>query len=143
MRVNIYYLVVGTLSLLFCVTHALNGHTNVLPLIAAANLELSTKTSVLYIWHIISVENLVFGVAFLIMAFIKDAAKVTFAAFMIAAIIAARWLVIFASTLLMDMQGISSTLIDSVAIVIYIALIVLGALQKDNKDRQNKLHAGN
>lgn len=126
MKINIYYLVVGLLSILFCFTHALNGHSNVLPLIDATNLELTIKVTALYVWHVISIENLIFGVAFLIMAFYKDSKQVKFAAWMIAAIIVARWLVILGSTIIKDIGGVKNTLIDSVAIIIYVGLIILG-----------------
>ncbi|MBC7948835.1 MAG: hypothetical protein H7Y42_13180 [Chitinophagaceae bacterium] len=131
MKVNMYYLIVGVLSILFCFTHAWNGHTTVLPLVDAANLGLITKTTIFYIWHIISVENLIFGIAFFIMAFYKDSTKVKFAAWMITVIILARWLIIFSSTLLKDINGIKNTLIDSVAIIIFVGLIILGIRKKD------------
>jgi len=76
MKVNIYFLIVGILSILFSVTHALNGHATVLSLIDASNFETNIKTIIFYVWHIITVENLIFGIAFLIIAFYKDSSKV-------------------------------------------------------------------
>lgn len=131
MRVNIYYLVVGILSILFSFTHAWNGQTTVLPVIDVANFDMITKTTIFYIWHIITAENLIFGVAFLVMAFYKDLSKVKFAAWMIAIIIIVRWGVIFGSTLLKNINGITNTLIDSVAIIIFVGLIILGTRKID------------
>lgn len=131
MKVNIYYLIVGILSILFCFTHAWNGHTGILPLIDAANFEITTKTTIFYVWHIISIENLIFGITFLIMAFYKDPTKVKFAAWMIAIIIIARWLIILGSVLLKDINDLPNTLIDSIAIIIFVSLIILGTRKKD------------
>lgn len=131
MKVNIYFLIVGILSILFSFTHALNGHTTVLSLIGPANFEINTKTTIFYVWHIITIENLIFGIAFLIMAFYKEPMKVKFTAWMIAIIIFARWGIILGSTLLKDINGVKNILIDSVAIIIFVGLIILGILKKD------------
>ncbi|MDP4176179.1 MAG: hypothetical protein Q8933_19520 [Bacteroidota bacterium] len=131
MKFNVYFLIVGILSIFFSITHALNGHATVLPLIDAANFEIATKTTIFYVWHVITIENLIFGIAFLIMAFYKDSAKVKFAAWTIAIIILARWVIIFSSTLLKDINGISNVLVDSAAIVIFVGLIVLGIRRND------------
>ncbi|MFX4263638.1 hypothetical protein ACOBQJ_15740 [Pelotomaculum propionicicum] len=131
MKVNIYFLIVGILSILFSFTHALNGHTTVLSLIDATNFEITMKTTIFYVWHIITVENLIFGIAFLVMAFYKDSANVKFTAWMVAIIILARWGIIFGSTLLKDFGGIKNTLIDSAAIIIFVGLIILGIRKKD------------
>lgn len=131
MKVNIYFLIVGILSILFSITHALNGHATVLPLIDAANFEITTKTTIFYVWHIITIENLIFGIIFLIMTFYKDSTKVKFVAWIIAIIIFARWVIIFGSTLLKDINGISNILIDSIAIIIFVGLIILGITKND------------
>jgi hypothetical protein len=131
MKVNVYFLIVGILSILFCFTHAWNGYASVLPLTDAVNFTAATKTTIFYVWHIISVENLIFGIAFLLMAFYKDSTKVKLAAWIIAIIILARWGIIFGSTLLKDISNIKNTLIDSIAIVIYLSLIILGLRKKD------------
>lgn len=137
MKANIYFLIVGILSVLFCFTHAWNGAATVLPLIDAANFETTTKTTFFYVWHIISIENLVFGIAFIVMAYYKDAAKLKFTAWLIAVIIIARWLVIFGSTLLKDINDIMNTLTDSAAIIIFVGLILLG-IRKLNKTAVNQ-----
>lgn len=131
MRVNIYFLIVGILSILFSITHAWNGQSAILPLIEATGIESTIKTTIFYVWHIISVENLVFGIAFLGMAFHKDQSRVKFAAWTIMSLIAARWLVLFISTFLRDISGIGNVLVDSIAIIIYIGLIILG-IRKEN-----------
>lgn len=126
MKFNIYFLIVGILSILFSITHALNGHTVVLSFINAANFEITLKTTIFYVWHIITIENFIFGITFLIMAFYKDPTKIRFTAWIIAIIILARWIIIFGSTLLKDAGGVKNTLIDSIAIIIFVGLIILG-----------------
>lgn len=126
MKINVYYFIVGLLSLLFGVTHALNGINNYLPVINATNIDLAIKITSLYVWHIISIENIIFGVAFLFMAFRKDPRKTMPIAWIIAIIIIARWLVISVSTALIDLGSVGNMLIDSIAIIIYVGLIILG-----------------
>jgi hypothetical protein len=128
---NYSYLVVGLLSILFSFTHAWNGQTAVLPIVDASNIDLSTKTTVFYIWHIISVENFTFGISFLLMAFYKDSSKVKFVAWLIAGIMVARLGVILGSTLFKNPNDLASTLIDLIAIIIFVGLILLGARKED------------
>ncbi len=128
---NYYYLIAGILSILFSFTHAWNGQTTVLPIIDASNIDLATKTTLFYVWHIITAENFGFGVSFLIMAFYKDLSKVKFTAWSIAVMIIARWGVVFGSTLFKNINGLADTLSDLIAIIIYVGLIILGTRVKD------------
>lgn len=128
---NYYYLIVGILSVLFSFTHAWNGQTTVLPIVNLGNIDLATKTTIFYIWHILTAENFIFGATFLVMAFYRDLSKVKFTAWFIAVIIIARWGVIFASTLSKNINGLTDTLPDLIAIIIYVGLIILGTRTKD------------
>lgn len=127
---NYYYLIVGIFSILFSFTHAWNGQTTVLPVVNVSNLDLATKTTIFYIWHILTAENFIFGVSFLVMAFYKDLSKVKFTAWFIAAIMIARWGVIFGSTF-NNKNGLTDTLSDLIVIIIYVGLIILGTRIKD------------
>jgi len=128
---NYFYLIVGILSILFSFTHALNGQTTVLPIIDVSHINLTTKTTIFYVWHVLTVENLVFGVAFLVMAFYKDLSKVKFTAWIIAFIMIARWGVIFGATLFKNINGFRDTLTDLIVIIIFVGLIILGTRKKD------------
>ena len=128
---NYYYLALGILSIILSFSHAWNGQTITLPLIEASSIDLITKTTFFYVWHIITAENLVFSGVFLVMAFYKDLSKVRFAAWLIAIILIARWFVIFGSTLFKNTNGLIDLLTDTIAIIIYIGLIILGARVKD------------
>jgi hypothetical protein len=128
---NYYYLIAEILSILFSFTHAWNGQTTVLPIIDASNIDLATKTTLFYVWHIITAENFGFGVSFLIMAFYNDLSKVKFTAWSIAVMIIARWGVVFGSTLFKNINGLADTLSDLIAIIIYVGLIILVTRVKD------------
>ncbi len=128
---NYYYFVVGLLSILFAITHALNGQAVILPSLEIELISIEIKTIFFYVWHIISAENMVFGISFLIMAFYKKLEKVRFTAFIIAGLMVIRWIVIFYGTFLYNRQGLGSITIDTVAIIIFTALIILGTRVKD------------
>jgi len=76
------------------------------------------------------VENLVFGIAFIFMSFQTDQSKIRFSAWLIVAILIVRLMVILGVTAIFDVSGLKDTLIDSIAIVIYVALIILGTRMK-------------
>ncbi|MCX6154515.1 MAG: hypothetical protein NT007_10175 [Candidatus Kapabacteria bacterium] len=129
---NYFYLIVGILSILFSFTHAMNGQITVLSLINLSKLDIETQTTIFYIWHILSAENFIFGVAFIIMGFHKDLSRVKFAALMIAFIMISRLLVIFGSILLKNMNNLTNSLTDFVAIIIFVGLIILGTRKKSS-----------
>jgi hypothetical protein len=130
---NYYYLVAGILAIVFSITHALNGQTIVLPILNVDTITVETKTIFFYVWHIITAENMLFGLAFLFMAFHKDLSRVRFAARIIAILMIVRWMVIFGGTLLYNAEGLKNILIDSIAIIIYVSLILLGIRVKDKQ----------
>ncbi|GIN71731.1 hypothetical protein J14TS2_22060 [Bacillus sp. J14TS2] len=91
---------------------------------------MDTRTVFTYVWHIITVENLVFGIAFIFMSFQSELSKIHFAAWMIAVILIVRLMIILGVTALLDVSALTDTLIDSIAIVIYVVLIILGTTMK-------------
>jgi len=130
---NVYYLIAGILAIIFSITHAWNGQSVVFPSLNVNAVSSETKSIVFYVWHIITAENMLFGIAFLIMSFHRDLSQVKFAAWIIAVLMIVRWTVIFGGTLLNDPSRIKNTLVDSIAIVIYVSLIVLGTRIKDSQ----------
>ena len=127
---NIYYLIAGVLAVLFAVTHALNGQSTVLPELNIEAITLDTRIVFTYVWHIITAENLVFGLAFLLMALQKERSKVRFAAWLIVSLLLIRLAVILGITAALDISALGTTLIDSIAIAVYAGLIVLGTRVK-------------
>jgi len=91
---NYFYLIVGILSVLFAFTHAMNGHLTLLTEIDKTSLDQATKTIIRYVWHIITAENLIFGVALIFMAFYREREKVRIVAWLIAVVLLTRWFVI-------------------------------------------------
>jgi hypothetical protein len=128
---NYYYLIVGIFSIIFSFTHAWNGQTTVLPAVNISSVDWATKTIIFYVWHILTAENLIFGLSFLTMAFYKDLSKVRFAARLIAIVMISRWGVIFGGTLFNNKNGLIDILPDLLVINIYVGLIVLGTRIKD------------
>ncbi len=127
---NYYFLIVGVFSIFFAFSHAWNGNTNFFPSLGAANLAIDTTTTIFYVWHIITLENLVFGLAFIFMSFHKDPSKVKFTAWSIAAVMIGRLIVIVGSTILNNPSGLKNLIVDSIAILIFISLIVMGIRAK-------------
>ena len=130
---NYYYFIAGILAILFSITHAWNGQSVVLPSLDTDAITADTKTIFFYVWHIITAENMIFGIAFFYMSFYKDLSKVRFAAWIIAILMIVRWVVIFGGTLLYNASSLKSTLTDSIAIVVYVVLIIAGTHVKDRK----------
>lgn len=130
---NYYYLVAGILAILFSISHAWNGQTIVLPTLNIDTISTETKKIFFYVWHIITAENMLFGVVFFFMSFHKDLSKVRFTAWIIAFLMIVRLIVIIGGTLLHNASGLKNTLIDSIAIVIYVLLIILGTRIKNKQ----------
>ncbi|WP_214484861.1 hypothetical protein [Bacillus sp. SM2101] len=132
---NFYYLIAGVLAILFAVTHAWNGYSTVLPMLDISAMSMDSRVVFTYVWHIITAENLVFGIAFIYMSFQSERSKIRFAAWMISAILIVRLMVILGVTALLDVLALTDTIIDSIAIVIYVALVILGTTMKKKHAR--------
>lgn len=128
---NYYYLIVGLLCILFAVTHTLNGVETSLSILDQAQIENNTKVAFTYVWHIIGIENLVFGIALLIMAFRKNLSKVKFAAWLIIVVLAMRWVVISLFTVLNKEGDLKQLIPDTIAISVVIILLLLGTNVKE------------
>jgi len=128
---NYFYLIVGVLCLLFAVTHTLNGVSTNLQVLNNSVIENNTKVAFTYVWHIIGIENLVFGIALLIMAFQNKMSKVKFATWLIIMILAMRWIVITIFTLLSNRGNVMPLIPDTAAIFVVIVLLLLGSKVKD------------
>jgi len=127
---NYYFLAVAILSVLFSISHGWFGETTVLPLVETSNLDLSTRTSVFYTWHMSTAENFIFGIAFLIMAFHKNATELKFTVWMIVSIVVIRYAVFFISTLMKNRNGINDALPELVILLLYVALMLAGIRKK-------------
>lgn len=128
---NYYYLIVGLLCILFAVTHTMNGIATTLPTLNNVEIESNAKVAFVYVWHIIGIENLVFGIALIIMAFRKNLLKVKFTAWLIIVVLAMRWIVITYFTVLNNNGNLKQLIPDTIAIFVVILLLLLGTKVKD------------
>jgi hypothetical protein len=128
---NYFYLIVGILCVLFAVTHTLNGLGTALPVLNGTAIDVGTKTVFTYVWHVIGVENFVFGIALLVMAFQKNLEKVKFMAWVIIAILILRWVIITSITVLTDLSGIANLITDTLAILTVVVLLLFGIRVKN------------
>lgn len=123
---NYFYLFVGLLCILFAVTHTLNGVETSLSSLDNAQIENNAKVAFTYVWHIIGIENLVFGIALLIMAVRKNQSSVKFVALLIIVILAMRWIVIVYFTVFNNNGNLKQLIPDTIAIFVVIVLLFLG-----------------
>lgn len=123
---NVYFLIAGVLAMLFAFTHAWNGQSAVLPTLLVNSISLDNRIVFSYVWHIITAENLVFAIAFILMSLQNDQSKIQSVAWMIVSLLIVRMMVVLGITAFYDVAALTNTLIDSIAIVIYVALIILG-----------------
>ena len=128
---NYFYFIVGFLCILFAISHTLNGMTITLPILDSVEIDKNTKVIFTYVWHIIGIENFVFGIALLIMAFRKNLLQVKFAAWLIILILAMRWIVITFFTMLNNISNLKQLIPDTVAIFVVIILLLLGTKVKN------------
>lgn len=134
---NYFYLVAALLCIVFAITHTMNGTSTVLPVLDTVGLAGSIKTSFTYVWHIIGMENLVIGIALLVMAFQRKQANVTFTAYLIIVILSVRWLTIAAFTMLNDSKSLSQLWPETIAILVTIGLLMSGTKVKPRFQRDN------
>ncbi|PJN55369.1 hypothetical protein PAEVO_20900 [Paenibacillus sp. GM2FR] len=127
---NFYFLIAGILAILFAFTHAWNGQTAVLPTLDVSAITLDNRIVFMYVWHIITAENLVFGIVFIFMSFQSERSKIRYAAWTIVSLLIIRLMVIIGITALQDVSALTDTLIDSIAIIIYVTFIIMGIRRK-------------
>jgi O-antigen/teichoic acid export membrane protein len=130
MKINIFYLIVGILCVLFAFTHTWNGLENSLQVLNNIGIDNGTKTVFTYVWHIIGIENLVFGIALIIMAFFKNRDNVKFTAWVIISVLIMRLIIISVFTFMNGESGLISILLDSIAMIVVIVLLFFGTRMK-------------
>ncbi|WP_193556374.1 hypothetical protein [Paenibacillus lutimineralis] len=123
---NVYFLIAGVLAMLFAFTHAWNGQSAVLPTLLVSSISMDNRIVFSYVWHIITAENLVFAIAFILMSLQNDRLKIQSVAWTIVSLLIVRMMVILGITAFYDVAALTNTLIDSIGIVIYVVLIILG-----------------
>src|SRR5699024_1092480 len=97
-NINIYYLIAGFLAVLFAFTHAYNGQSSVLLTLTVQTMSTAVQMIFTHAWHIITVENFIFGIVFFLMAFYSEQSSARLVAWVIAAILIVPLLVILGVT---------------------------------------------
>ena len=128
---NYFYLVVGVLSILFAGSQTWNGLQTILPVLHGSNIDNSTITVLTYQWYIIIAEQLVFGIALIIMSFQKSVAKIKFAAWVITAVLFVRGIATVVVTVSQDISHMTNFLTSTIAIFALFGLLLLGNRVKD------------
>ena len=130
---NYFYLVVGVLCLLSAVTHEMNGFTTLFPALSNSNIDAESKVTFNYLWHIIATENVVMGIALVLIALRKNDNAGKYIAQFVMALLAVRWASIAFSTLTSDGGYLTKILPESIIIWILILLLWLGTRRKEKK----------
>ena len=130
---NYFYLVVGVLCLLSAVTHEMNGFTTLFPALSNTNIDAESKVTFNYLWHIIATENVVMGIALVLIALRKNDNAGKYIAQFVMALLAVRWASIAFSTLTADWANFPKILPESIIMWVLILVLWLGTRKKEEK----------
>lgn len=127
---NVFYLIAGLLLVVLAVTHTLFGLETALPILHGSDIDIGTITVFTFQLHMIGAQDLLYGIAALIMAFQKDMTKVKFVALLLTTILIARWGIMALVTVVYGNIG-TDLLTSSIAFLVVIMLLLLGVRKKD------------
>ena len=130
---NYFYLVVGVLCLLSAVTHEMNGFATLFPALSNTNIDAESKVTFNYLWHIIATENVVMGIALVLIALRKNDNAGKYIAQFVMALLAVRWASIAFSTLTADWANFTKILPESIIMWVLILVLWLGTRKKEEK----------
>ena len=128
---NYFYLVVGVFCLLSAVTHEMNGFTTLFPALSNTNIDAESKVTFNYLWHIIATENVVMGIALVLMALRKNDNAGKFIALFVMALLVVRWASIAFITLTANWANFTKILPESAIMWALILLLWLGTRKKE------------
>jgi len=126
---NAFYLIAGLLFVFLAATHTWFGLETALPILHSSDIDNSTITIFTFQLHMIGMQDLLYGTAAIIMAFQKDMTKVKFVAWLLIAILLARWIIMTIVTV--TYGNVTDLLTSSVAFLILIILLFFGARVKN------------
>jgi len=125
---NVFYLIAGLLFVVLAITHTWFGLETALPILHGSDIDINITTVFTFQLHMIGVQDLIYGIAAIIMSFQKDLAKVKFVALLLTAIMLTRWVIMTIVTI--SYGSISDLLTSSIAFLVLIVLLLLGARVK-------------
>ena len=127
---NVFYLIAGLLFVVLAVTHTMFGLETALPILRGSDIDISTITVFTFQLHMIGAQDLLYGIVAIIMAFQKDMSKVKFVAWLLTAILIARWAIMALVTVVHGSVG-ADLLTSSIAFLTLIILLLLGVRVKN------------
>ncbi|GJH41331.1 hypothetical protein RCZ04_18810 [Capnocytophaga sp. HP1101] len=130
---NYCYLIVGALCLLSAVTHEMNGFTAVFPALSNTSIDAQSWVTFNYLWHIIATENVVMGVALVLIALRKNDTASKYIAQFVMALLVVRWLSIAFSTLSDSLSNVTKILPESIIMWLLVLLLWLGVRKKEKQ----------
>ena len=130
---NYFYLVVGVLCLLSAVTHEMNGFATLFPALSNTNIDAESRVTFNYLWHIIATENIIMGIALVLIALRKNDNAGKYIAQFVMALLAVRWASIAFSTLTADWANFTKILPESIIMWVLILVLWLGTRKKEEK----------
>ena len=136
---NYFYLVVGVFCLLSAVTHEMNGFTTLFPALSNTNIDAESRVTFNYLWHIIATENVVMGIALVLMALRKNDNAGKYIAQFVMALLAVRWASIAFSTLTSDGGNLTKILPESIIMWLLIFLFVVRYKKKRGKIKRKSV----
>lgn len=128
---NVFYLIAGLLLVVFAVTHTLFGLETALPILHDSDIDIGIISIFTFQLHMIGAQDLLYGIAAIIMAFQKDMSRVKFVACLLVAVLSVRWAIMALVTVAYG--NIADILTSSIAFLILITLLFLGIKAKNKR----------
>ena len=132
---NYFYLIAGILFVILAITHTIFGLETALPILHGFDFESGIITVFTFQLHMIGVQDLIYGIALIIMFFQKNIEKTKFTAWVIIVIMLARWVIMSLVTIIYN-DSLTDLLTSSVAFFILITLLLLGVRIKNDKKHE-------
>lgn len=123
---NYFYLIAGVLFIILAVTHTIFGLGTALPALHDSGISADIATVFTFQLHMIGVQDLIYGLAAVFMAFQKSAERTRLAAWIIMLIMAARWIVMAIVTFMYNAGELADLLTSSIAFLVLLVLLFLG-----------------
>jgi len=111
----------------------MNGFTTLFPALSNTNIDAESKVTFNYLWHIIATENVVMGIALVLIALRKNDNAGKYIAQFVMALLSVRWASIAFSTLTADWANFTKILPESIIMWVLILVLWLGTRKKEEK----------
>jgi len=127
---NYFYLIAGVLFIILAVTHTIFGLQTALPDLHVSGISADIVTVFTFQLHMIGVQDLIYGLAAIFMAFQKSATQTRLTAWVIMLIMMARWIIMAVVTFMYNSDNLGDLLTSSIAFLVLLVLLFLGQRRK-------------